>query len=465
MHKVGILAVLLVLAAGALVEQGVIPTVGSGTRHPRHAVARRVAPELRLPPAAVAGAVLPPVPTRPVLSRNRLRARLHRLLHAPALGPRVGFAVAGLTGAPVRLGNALVVTPASTTKLLTTTAALDLLGPEHEFKTTTRLDPGRRLVLVGGGDPLLSNRTTSPLTGYPRAASLRQLARRTARRLRAGGVTTVHLEYDATLFRGPSGNPFWEPTYLSGNVVTRTSALWVDQGRRKPYVGERERDPAALAAGVFARDLVANGVHVRARIAALRTPTSGRLLATVRSAPLRELVDFILETSNNEGAETLLRHIAIAGHRVGTTLAGLAVERPALRRLGLSLTRSRIDDGSGLSRHDRVTVTMLVRILQIAASASHPQLRGVITGLPIAGYSGTLTPRFRSGASAAVGVARVKTGTLTGVTAFAGTVTARDGVPLVFAIVADRVAKRQTWTARVVLDRVVAALTTCGCER
>jgi D-alanyl-D-alanine carboxypeptidase/D-alanyl-D-alanine-endopeptidase (penicillin-binding protein 4) len=405
------------------------------------------------------------VRTRTSLSRARLLARLDRLLTARALGPHVGFVVAGLHGAPVRLGNATVVTPASTTKLLTTTAALDLLGPDHEFRTTTRLAAHRRLVLIGGGDPLLSNRTRSPLTAYPRAASLRRLARRTARRLHGSGIKAVRLTYDATLFRGPSGNPFWEPTYLSGNVVTRTSALWVDEGRRKPYYGERERDPAAVAAGVFAHDLAGYGIHVRGSVRAERVPGPGRLLATVRSAPLREIVDFILETSNNEGAETLLRQIAIAGQRAGTTRAGLAVERGTLRRLGLPVTQFRLHDGSGLSRHDRLPVSNLVRVLQIAASASHPALRGVITGLPVAGFSGTVRYRFQSGASAAVGVARVKTGTLTGVTAYAGTVVTRDGIPLVFAVVADRVAKRQTWMARVVLDRITAALTTCGCRR
>jgi serine-type D-Ala-D-Ala carboxypeptidase/endopeptidase (penicillin-binding protein 4) len=463
MHKLGTLMVLMVLAAGVLAEQGVIPSLGSGGG--RTAATVPPAPSLRLPAPGVAGSVLSAAATYPRLSRPELRARLGRLLRARALGPHVGFAVAGLDGAPIVLGNGPVVIPASTTKLLTTTAALDVLGPDHEFRTTTRLAAGHRLVLVGGGDPLLSNRPASPLTSYPRAASLRDLAGRTARRLLATRTKSVRLGYDATLFRGPSGNPFWEPTYLRQNVVTRTSALWMDQGRRKPYYGKRETDPAAVAAAVFRRDLAAHGIRVRGKVSAMRAPASSRLVASVHSAPLRELVEFILVTSNNEGAETLLRQIAIADHRAGTTRAGLAVERATLRRLGLSLAGSRIHDGSGLSRHDRLSVTTLVQVLQIAASATHPDLRTVLTGLPIAGYTGTSSVRFKSRARAAIGVVRVKTGTLTGVTAYAGIVLTRHGLPLTFAVVADHVAEEQTWNARVVLDRVAAALATCGCQR
>ncbi len=48
--------------------------------------------------------------------------------------------------------------PASTTKLLTTTAALATLGPEHVFETDVVSEGRRRIVLVGGGDPLLAGR-------------------------------------------------------------------------------------------------------------------------------------------------------------------------------------------------------------------------------------------------------------------------------------------------------------------
>jgi serine-type D-Ala-D-Ala carboxypeptidase/endopeptidase (penicillin-binding protein 4) len=251
---------------------------------------------------------------------------------------------------------------------------------------------------------------------------------------------------------------------LTESVVTPISALWVDQGRLKPYFGTREQNPPAAAAAAFQRRLAAHGINVMGQLTNVDSPRSSRLLATVQSAPLSQLVDFILETSNNEGAEVLLRHIAIAGHSAGSVLNGLIVERATLRRLGVRLDGARIYDGSGLSRDDRIPVTTLVRVLQVASARVHPELRGVVTGLPIAGFSGTLSSRFHAGANAALGVVRVKTGTLTGVTAYAGVVSTRDGTPLLFAVVADHISDAQTWQARATLDKIAARLATCGCH-
>ena len=62
------------------------------------------------------------------------------------------------TGRPVYRAGARVITPASTTKLLTSAAALESLGPMARFRTTVRWVPTtRQLVLVGGGDPFLAS--------------------------------------------------------------------------------------------------------------------------------------------------------------------------------------------------------------------------------------------------------------------------------------------------------------------
>jgi D-alanyl-D-alanine carboxypeptidase/D-alanyl-D-alanine-endopeptidase (penicillin-binding protein 4) len=463
LHKLGYLVVVVVFAASVLAYRGII----SSSSHPRpSANPPREAPGLNLPrlsgPSNVLAAAADPTP----LSAAKVRARLGSLLRDKSLGRHYALAVGDLTGpAAVVAGHPGVVTPASTMKLLTTTAALRVLGPDHRFGTTTRFVPhSREVVLVGGGDPMLSNGTKSPLTSYPRAASLNALAVMTANGLRARHVDRVRLGYDSTLFTGPASNPHWEPSYVKESVVTPTGALWVDQGRRKPYFGLREQDPAAVAASVFAARLAARGIKVVGDPRAVKVPPTSGHLAAVESAPLKQLVDFILETSNNEGAEVLLRHIAIAGHSSGSALNGVIIERSALARLGVPLAGARIYDGSGLSRADRLPVATLVKVLQLASSPAHPELRGVITGLPIAGFSGTLASRFRQGAGAAVGLVRVKTGTLAGVTAYAGTITTRVGTPLIFAVAADRVANTQTLAARATLDKIAARLATCGCN-
>ena len=88
----------------------------------------------------------------------------------------------------------------------------------------------------------------------------------------------------------------------------------------------------------------------------------------------------------------------------------------------------------------------------------------VLSGLPVAGFDGTLADRFRSGpARPAAGVVRAKTGTLLGVHGLAGTVVTADGRLLVFALLADQSTSGDA-AAEGALDDVAAALAGCGCR-
>jgi D-alanyl-D-alanine carboxypeptidase/D-alanyl-D-alanine-endopeptidase (penicillin-binding protein 4) len=86
----------------------------------------------------------------------------------------------------------------------------------------------------------------------------------------------------------------------------------------------------------------------------------------------------------------------------------------------------------------------------------------VISGLPVAGFNGSLADRFGD-AEQGRGMVRAKTGTLSGVNGLAGTVTDRDGRPMVFALLADRVALVDRFTAEDALDAVATALAACHC--
>ena len=89
----------------------------------------------------------------------------------------------------------------------------------------------------------------------------------------------------------------------------------------------------------------------------------------------------------------------------------------------------------------------------------------MVTGLPVAGFTGTLADRFLVGsAKAGAGVVRAKTGTLTGVSALAGTVPDREGRVLAFAFLVDRTADGGALEVPAALDRAAAALATCGCR-
>jgi D-alanyl-D-alanine carboxypeptidase/D-alanyl-D-alanine-endopeptidase (penicillin-binding protein 4) len=110
-----------------------------------------------------------------------------------------------------------------------------------------------------------------------------------------------------------------------------------------------------------------------------------------------------------------------------------------------------------------VPAVALTGLLALATDADRPQLRPILSGLPIAAVSGTLLKRFSGrGQRAATGVVRAKTGTLIGVSSLAGTVVDADGRLLVFAAMADKV--RLTTSARVALDKFATALAACGCR-
>ena len=91
--------------------------------------------------------------------------------------------------------------------------------------------------------------------------------------------------------------------------------------------------------------------------------------------------------------------------------------RRTLSDLGVPLAGAVIRDGSGLSRHNRLRARTLVEVLRLAASDDHPDLRPVLTGLPVGGFTGSLAYRFADVPPAGVGRVRAKTGTLTGVSA------------------------------------------------
>jgi D-alanyl-D-alanine carboxypeptidase/D-alanyl-D-alanine-endopeptidase (penicillin-binding protein 4) len=104
--------------------------------------------------------------------------------------------------------------------------------------------------------------------------------------------------------------------------------------------------------------------------------------------------------------------------------------------------------------------------VRLAVLPAHPELRTLVTGLPIAGFSGTMADRFTApGTRAYAGLVRAKTGTLNNVTSMAGTVVDRDGRELVFAFVSNRTkAVLGRKDARQGLDALIAVLAACGCR-
>jgi serine-type D-Ala-D-Ala carboxypeptidase/endopeptidase (penicillin-binding protein 4) len=414
----------------------------------------------------------------PLPTANGLRSALAGPLSAGALGPQVSALVADPVTGQVLLSEngGQLMTPASTTKLATGLAALAVLGDGARFTTRVVRGPAPdSIILVGGGDPTLAV-NPFPAQDYPRPATLANLAAVTARTLIAQGRRDIVLGYDTSLYTGPGLAPGWSPTYVTSGDVTPIVSLEVDQGRLNsagqpedsddPYnLSARSDDPALMAADSFANLLTADGIHVTGTPAAQTAPARADEIAGVTSPPLSAIVTQMLEESNNVIAENLARQVALAtGGPASFSGAAQAVIKE-LRRLGVT-TGIDLVDGSGLSPEDAIAPVTLVKILELAVARAG--LRALLAGLPVAGFSGTLSAGesvFSGISGAAVGSVRAKTGNLGTVTSLAGLVYDASGGVLAFALMADQIpSDGMLQTAANAIDSAASALAGCGCR-
>ncbi|KRE95569.1 hypothetical protein ASG76_08000 [Nocardioides sp. Soil774] len=430
-------------------------------------------PEQVLPPAGLdlPAWTEPPAATPVDAAGQVVPARVAAAVAADLADPDLGRHVVGevtslAPGGPTWTSGDGRYVPASTTKLLTLCAALETLGPDHTFTTSVVRGEGpREVVLVGGGDPLLASK---PLTvdeaasTYPARADVATLALQAAEAL--GGRGRVEVRYDDSLFTGPTDNPAWRRDYVPDDIVSPITALMVDGGVA-PDGLTRSDDPSRAAARAFADALAAAGLRVAGEPQRVVVRPGAEELAAVESAPVAEIVERILDVSDNEGAEVMGHHVGLATSGTGSFEAGAAGVLDTLRGLGIDTSADEVYDGSGLSRRNRVATSTIIALLQHAAGPGGEAMRSLVTGMPVAGFTGSLTYRFADGPALARGLVRAKTGTLTGVHALAGIAIGRDGVPMAFVLAADRVADADKVDAQEALDLAAGALAACRCSR
>jgi D-alanyl-D-alanine carboxypeptidase len=436
---------------------------------PRVASVPLAAPGTVLPPATVPGSG--PTP-------QGLGAALAPLFATGSLGPHAGGIVTDLSTGRVLFSQQATsaFAPASSAKVLTAVAALRVLGPGARLRTTVVRGAPGWIILVGGGDPTLAA-GPQPKSDYPRAATLDSLASSTARWLRAHRQRTVRLGYDTSLFTGPQIAPGWTYGYVSTGNVTPITSLEADQGRLT--AGGRPEDadnpgnfrprslaPAADAAAAFASFLRARGIRVQGVPAATTAPQRAPVIAAVQSPMLSAIVGWMLRESNNVIAEGLARQVALRTGRPASFSGAAAAVTAALRRLGIGRGVFLVD-GSGLSPEDSVSPQALAAAVRVAAAARNAPLRPAITGMPVAGFSGTLAPGqslFGNFGAAALGMVRAKTGNLADVASLAGIVDDSSGHLLAFAFMTDHLAPGQLPGAARMIDAMATVLAACGCR-
>ncbi|PNY80212.1 D-alanyl-D-alanine carboxypeptidase/D-alanyl-D-alanine-endopeptidase [Deinococcus koreensis] len=466
---------------------------------------RALALLLLLPAVSGAQPALAPAPPSsltlhrdPALSPG-LRAALKPL----PPGVQVGLLAVDLRGGAVleSLSPDRPLIPASVTKLVTGAAILAERGGADGWWSAELTVPAaqagrpqvRALTLRGSGDPTLS------VSGG--TYSLRALARQAhARGLREVGQ--VRLDTAAL----DSGS--WRGAVIGVPMTALRLSDWHDAPPASADEAHARLGRALIAelrlGGIRVRsDVVGSATPHAPYVAPVRMDERGTPLppdplvppsrrpeqgvASVRSASPQDVLAETERPSDNLRAEELLATLARrpAGTGRGTLAGALAEERALLERLGVDLSGVRLADGSGLSRHNRQTPRAITGLLRAMYDLPYP-LAGPAAALPAGpplpeglyrarrnafvealpqagtgedvprhnGRGGTLAQRLL-GSGLDV---RAKTGTLPGVSALAGYVTARSGRVVAFAILMNGPESTPILTLRAVQDESVRAL-------
>jgi serine-type D-Ala-D-Ala carboxypeptidase/endopeptidase (penicillin-binding protein 4) len=235
------------------------------------------------------------------------------------------------------------------------------------------------------------------------------------------------------------------PILLRGSIPLGSAPVKIDLALQ---------EPAEYTAALLKKLLEARGVVISGNARALHGPPPERqadggnvltpapmlvappagnppvILAEHKSLPLIESIRLLNKISQNLHAELLLRTIAREKARVGTTDAGIELEKQFLRAAGIADGDAVLVDGSGLSRQNLVTPRAVVQLL--AYASQQPWGESFRSTLPIAGEDGTLEDRMKG--TPAAGHLHAKTGSLEHVRGISGYATTLHGENLVFSM-------------------------------
>jgi D-alanyl-D-alanine carboxypeptidase/D-alanyl-D-alanine-endopeptidase (penicillin-binding protein 4) len=481
-------------AAPALVDA---PRMGAADGAAAPAAVLELAPEA----TAADGALGQPATLRAVRGAvERARAKAAKLTQGRVAPGEVRVAVhvreLEAAGSELALDADRAHIPASNMKLVTSAAALVLLGPGWHFTTAAEaagaLEGGTLagdLVLRAGGDPLYDPDAAGSVDALL-APLLEELWKAGLRRVDgdlvldegdfelpavpagwpdegqhwaeycalAGGFSANRGCLTATVAPTRAGKPAQvrvEPRHhgLPETIDVETSAggkLLVRLDGHGPAgvivrgaLPERSkswsdsfahRDPVLLFGSALLGALRERGIEVAGELRRERGARGGTALGHLRT-PLADVLAPINSDSNNGCADQLFLALGHARGGAGTRAAAAQVTAEALERLGVPSRGFQQTDGSGLSRHNRVSARQMTALI-----AAVLELRGIApslfrASLAVGGRSGTLDDRLRG--PSVVGRVHAKTGFIGGVSALSGVVESQAGPRYAFSILVE----------------------------
>ncbi|MBC8070641.1 MAG: D-alanyl-D-alanine carboxypeptidase/D-alanyl-D-alanine-endopeptidase [Deltaproteobacteria bacterium] len=464
--------------------------------------------------------VTPPVEITPppVVFPPTLAGQIDAALAQPFLATaQIGVAAVDLASGESLYGRGegTALNPASNVKLMTTAAALGLLGPAHRYSTRLYHEKDALkgseiagdIYLRGGGDPSLVSEDLYALAGELRARGIRSIT---------GGVVIDATRFDRdelppgfdqkdelASYRAPSGaaavnfntfelrvkpaeQPDGKPFAVidppvagivlvneastrvghldrlgveieldkrKGTILTLRGHIGVDAGVRAYRYPVS--DPSRYAGEALAVAFKHRGIRLgRSKVKIGEVPPASAMVAVHYSAPLSVLIRAVNKHSNNFMAEQILKGLAPAG-APATFKGALQRVRDHLRELGVPAEGLQLGNGSGLYDTNRISAAQFVAMLG-AVFSDFRIGSDYVASLAIMGVDGTTRSRLEH--SDRRGFVRAKTGTLDGVYCLSGYAGAPGRAPIAFSILFNGVAKADAGNARAAQNRIVEVL-------
>lgn len=335
--------------------------------------------------------------------------------------------------------------PASTTKTLTAFAAVHTLEMSGTLDTEvylTHADTSPTIVLQGHGDMLLGEGQNDPSHINGRAG-LATLAQNTAQSLRQRGIDQVALAVDDSLFGDDNTSTALEQNNDGDAMYTPLSSMAVDGGRmRYGLTADPDaftdyptlsRTTASDAAQTFRSLLTQQGITVTDSSDTGGAEASARI-AKVSSAPLNEVMAFMLRHSDNTLAELFARLTALKLGLGNSMDADIQAVVQVLRANDIPTDGLHLTSCSGLAAGTRLRIPTLLAVQRSLVGLDDGGA-AEIEGLSVPGLTGTA--RNRAANDDIKGLARVKTGSLGGVRALVGNVSREHGGVLLFAVIVN----------------------------
>jgi len=389
----------------------------------------------------------------------------------------------------VSLNKDQAIMPASLVKLVTTATALELLGPDHRFKTKLEYSGELKdgilngdIYIRGGGDPGLGSRHFNE--------NQQNFLKEWINAISKAGIKVINgnIIADPCIFDDEPVSPYWlwediANYYAAGiyglGIFDNSFKLNLKSGKTgtrpeiesiipplpglsvenrllaasnnkdsayfygAPYQWNRillgtipsDRatfsirgdipDPPFYFANLLKETLMGKGIDVKGKPFTINTlprdyniMKETTLLYTELSVPLWRIIDVINKKSDNLFAEYLLRHIALTcSKKPASAREGLRVINDFWKKKGLDVSSIYMVDGCGLSPMDRISSDFLARLLDYMVSRSkYSELYE--ESLPLAGIQGSVSEFLKD--TQLVGKVRLKSGTMQGVTCYAG---------------------------------------------